>query len=103
MPLWAQIIMTLLSALLASGGLWAVISKKLDTKTAEDHMLLGLAHDRIFQLCKQYIHDGSISVEEYRNLEYLYRPYKELGGNGTAEKLFKEVTKLHLEVNEDDK
>lgn len=103
MPLWAQIIMTLLSALLASGGLWAIISKKLDTKTAEDHMLLGLAHDRIFQLCKHYIAEGSISVEEFRNLEYLYKPYEELGGNGTAKLLFEEVKKVRLEVNEDDK
>lgn len=106
MPLWAQLLVALLPSILACGGLWGVIThyidKKMAIKTAEDHMLLGLAHDRIFQLCKHYIAEGSVSVEDYRNLEYLYGPYKELGGNGTAKKLFEEVKQLHLEVNNDD-
>ena len=40
---------------------------------------------------------GSITKDEYENLhDYLYLPYQELGGNGTAEKIMKEVSNLPI-------
>lgn len=61
-------------------------------------MLLGLGHDRIIFLGGQYIKRKSITKDEYENLhDYLYKPYLELGGNGTAEKIMKEVDKLPLQ------
>ena len=49
-----------------------------------------------------YIQRGYITKDEYENLhDYLYLPYKKLGGNGTAEKIMKEVDRLSLKDKED--
>ena len=60
-------------------------------------MLRGLAHDRICYLGEVYIKQGYISKDDYENLhDYLYKPYEELGGNGTAKRIIDEVKKLPL-------
>lgn len=92
-----SIIITILSTLLASAGFWAFITHIVDKKSAKSKMLLGLGHDRIMFLGMKYIERGSISKGEYENLhDYLYEPYKKMGGNGTAERLMKEVDKLEI-------
>lgn len=66
-------------------------------KNAERDMLMGLGHDRIVFLGSQYIQRGNITKDEYENLhDYLYKPYSELGGNGTAAKIMKEVEQLKI-------
>lgn len=66
-------------------------------KNAERDMLIGLGHDRIVFLGSQYIQRGNITKDEYENLhDYLYKPYSELGGNGTAAKIMKEVEQLKI-------
>lgn len=92
-------------AIFASGGFWAfltyLIQRKDTTDSAEAQMLKGLGHDRICWLGESYIARGCITKDEYENLhDYLFLPYKKLGGNGTAEKIMKEVEKLPLEKEE---
>lgn len=59
--------------------------------------VLGLDHDRLFYLCQKYIEKQEITKEEYENLyKYIYKPYTEMGGNGTGERLMKEVSNLHI-------
>lgn len=56
---------------------------------------MGLAYDKILWQCNKYIAQGHISAREYNELEkYMFEPYQELGGNGTAAKLMDEVRKL---------
>lgn len=98
---WTTFAITLISAILASNGLWALISNVWQSKntkeSAEAEMLKGLGHDRITYLGEKYIEQGYITKDEYENLnDYLYKPYKKLGGNGTAEKVMKEVDKLPI-------
>ena len=65
-------------------------------------MLIGLGHDRIVSLGTAYIERGWITSDEYENLhDYLYDPYRSLGGNGTAERIMKEVGKLELKWRDD--
>ena len=60
-------------------------------------MLMGLAHDRILFLGRSYVSRGYVTQAEYENLDkYLYQPYRRLGGNGTAERIMKEVERLPL-------
>ena len=48
-------------------------------------MILGLGHAEIFRTAESYIQRGAITSDELEDLEkYLYKPYAELGGNGTA-------------------
>lgn len=42
---------------------------------------------------------GYVTKDEYENLyKYLYKPYKALGGNGTAEKMIHEVNNLPMKT-----
>ena len=101
---WLQTVITILCAVLASSGFWAYLEyrakakeKKNENKDAKSRMLIGLAHDRIIFLGMQYIERGWISQDEYENLyEYLYKPYEEMGGNGSAKRIMTEVNKLPI-------
>lgn len=63
----------------------------------QSDMLMGLGHDRIMNLGMNYIDRGYVTKEEYDDfVKYLYTPYIALGGNGTAEKLMREIERLEL-------
>lgn len=94
---WVEMLVTVFCSIFASSGLWAFLQKRRDRSDGKTKLLIGLAHDRIMQSAVYYIERGSITADEYENLyEYLYNPYKTLGGNGSAERLMKEVGKLHI-------
>lgn len=91
----------IVATIFASSGFWTFITARFQEKhkkeSAESKMLKGLGHDRICYLGACYIKQGFITKDDYENLhDYLYVPYKELGGNGTAEKVMKDVDKLPL-------
>lgn len=66
-------------------------------KRCEDADAVGLAHDRIIYLGMSYIERGWITQDEYENLhDYLYKPYEEMGGNGSAKKVMQEINKLPI-------
>ena len=92
-----QMGVTIICAVLASGGFWAYIQSRDSKNNAQAQMLLGLGHDRIVYLGMKYIERGHITKDEYENLyEYLYKPYSALGGNGSAKKVMEEVNKLPI-------
>ena len=59
--------------------------------------MLALMHDRIFTICTDCIDKKYATVEEMRNLTYLYEPYHALGGNGTGTEMYKRVMSLPTE------
>lgn len=95
-------LITILVTIFASSGFWTLIlalyTNAHEKKSAETELLLGLAHDRIFALCKEILRTGELTQEGYDNLLHLYKPYKECGGNGTAEKLMKDVADMSLKI-----
>lgn len=92
-----EMLLTVLCAVLASSGFWALIQKISDRKDVKSRVLIGLGHDRIVYLGMQYIKRGYITKDEYENLnDYLYKPYKDMGGNGSAERVMQEVNKLEI-------
>jgi len=96
-----DIILAIVASVFGSTGFWALITaiwtahnKKVST---EGKMLRGLAHDRICELGEKFLKQGYITKDEYENLhDYLFLPYKELGGNGTAEKIVEDVKRLPM-------
>ena len=97
MEQWFQILLTIFSSVLASSGLWAYITKRLEKKDVKTEMLIGLGHDRIMYWGMAYIERGYITSDEYENLyEYLYKPYEKMGGNGSAKRIMNEVNKLPI-------
>lgn len=94
---WLQLLITVVCSVVASSGFWAYFQSRYEKKDASKLMLKGLGHDRICYLGSQYISRGWITKDEYENLvDYLYKPYKALGGNGTAEKIINDVKKLEI-------
>ena len=97
----SELIKTIVITVLTSSGftsaLFAFLQKLADKKDIKTKMLIGLGHDRIVYLGMKYIERGWITKDEYENLhDYLYSPYKTMGGNGSAERIMKEVEKLPI-------
>lgn len=98
---WVEMAITVICAVFASGGFWALIQKLSEKKDAKTKMILGLGHDRVIFLCKEYINQGYISADDYENLyDYLYKPYEMMGGNGSAKRLMDQVQKLPIKQPE---
>lgn len=92
-----SIVGSVLTSVLASSGLWAYMTKRLEKRDTKTEMLVGLAHDRITYLGMQYIERGWITSDEYENLyQYLYKPYEKMGGNGSAKRIMTEVNRLPI-------
>ena len=93
----STIVITLIGAVFASQGFWSWMATRNSSKSAKTRLIMGLAFSEICRKASIYIAQGEISTDEYQDFEkYLYKPYKELGGNGTAEKLMDEVKKLPI-------
>ena len=93
-----EILVTILVSMLGSTGLWAFITQKMETKSLTRKMLIGIGHDRIIERGMEYLERGDwITEDEYENLvDYLYKPYSELGGNGSAERVITEIKQLRI-------
>lgn len=58
--------------------------------------ILALLHDRLYIACSFFLDQGYCTVDDRENLECMYKPYKDLGGNGTGEDLFNKCMELPL-------
>ena len=91
-----QVILTIVTAILASSGLWAFISSRLDKNSSERELLVGIGHVELVFFGMQYIERGWITRDEYETLQELYRPYVKLGGNGSGTKIMHDIEKLPM-------
>ena len=97
---WAQVLTSVFIALISSTGLWSYIANYRNKHDAKTRLLIGLAHDRIIYLGTMYIDRGYITPDEYENLhDYLYAPYAENGGNGSAKRVMEQVKALPMHKN----
>ena len=97
---WLKTAVTILVTLLGSAGFWGYLEARRTKKSANTRLLVGIAHDRITYLGMKYVERGSITRDEYENLnDYLYEPYAAAGGNGSAKRVMEEVKKLPLRNN----
>lgn len=85
----------LITALL-SAGLAKIRKWRLEQKALKCG-LLALLHDRLYRACGFYIKRGFCSIEDKRNLEYMYKPYAKMGGNGICKRLFEQCMNLPSE------
>lgn len=94
---WITPVLTIITGIFASTGFWAYLQTRKNVKTSTDKLIMGLAYDKITHLGMYYIERGWISKDEYEDFrKYLYEPYKDLGGNGVAERIMQEVARLPL-------
>lgn len=113
-PFWDTILSTVIGAIFGGSGvtlltfLIARHDKKNDKHSKEYEELSdkistlgdairGQGHDRIIYLGGKYLERGGLTQEEYENLnDYIYQPYVNLGGNGTARRVMDEVNNLPI-------
>ena len=94
---WLELLVTIFVTVMASGGFWTMLQKRSERKGAVVQLLLGLAHDRIIHLGFSYLDRGWLTKDEYEDyVNYLYKPYSAFGGNGLAERVFKDVSALPI-------
>lgn len=92
-----DVIVTVILSVFASSGFWAFIMSRQNRNTAEQQLILGIGYFSICNLAGQYIARGYITRQEYADFnKYLYEPYRARGGNGTAERLKKELDNLPI-------
>lgn len=95
---WVEWAFGLLAAGLLAG--YKRLAKKVKDQEAERKAikdgLLAILHDRLYQACSFYITQGYIDQAGLKNLEYLYRSYHALGGNGTGTELYNRARKLPI-------
>lgn len=90
-----DIIITLAVAVFGSTGFWSWLASRSKKKSAEARLIMGLAYSEIIRRSEDYIRRGFVEPTEFDELDrYLFQPYTEMGGNGTAQKLMDEVRKL---------
>jgi len=96
-----EVLVTIICAIFSSVGFWTFINNVYqnarEKKSAERKALLGLLHEKVMEKTNEFILRGSITSSEYEDfVKYTYEPYVGLGGNGTGEKLKREVDKLKI-------
>ncbi len=97
MAAWLQTLITVLTTVLASNGFWTLLQYRREGRDKTGKLLRGIAHDRIISLGEKALSRGQITSDEYENLyDYLYLPYKALGGNGSAERIVEQVKQLPI-------
>ena len=91
-----QIILTIITALLTSSGLWAFLGSRLEKNSAERELIVGIGHIEIVFFGMQFLERGWITRDEYETMQDLYKPYIKLGGNGSGTKIMKEIENLPI-------
>lgn len=94
---WYETLATIVVAIFASTGFWSYIQNRQKKKSDETKLLMGIGYTKIIQQSEKYVARGYVSTDEYHELyHYLYEPYHNMGGNGTAERLMAQVKSLPI-------
>lgn len=71
-------------------------SKKKDK--AIENAVQALLRNELIRRYREYEQKGEISILDKENITHMYEEYKNLGGNGTVEKLYDELLDLHTKI-----
>lgn len=68
-----------------------IVNRRLDSLEQAN---LAMLHNKIYRQCEDHLRAGYITLEDLDDMDYLFSAYKNLGGNGTGEAVYKEVKQL---------
>ena len=91
---WLEFFFSGVLALLGAG--YRKLTSKLKEQEKMKEGILAILHDRLYQACRFYIQRGHVDIESMKNIEYLYKSYHDLGGNGTGTELYNRVKSLPI-------
>lgn len=93
-----EAIVSIIIALVASQGFWALILYKVqkydEKKDIRARADLAILHDLVYKYTRKAINRGYTTFYEFDNTTMLYDIYTEYGGNGTGAQLYAEFCKL---------
>ncbi len=95
----AELANPVVTALLGSSGIWMWVKTKTDRIDSEDKLLLVVARAQLVTQGREYLKRGYITMDEYEEYEDQYKLYSDLGGNGLARRMFKQVEDLPMTPN----
>jgi hypothetical protein len=99
----AAIIISVITALIASSGFWAFVMSRNTQKSATVRLIMGLGYSKAIELGIKYIEKGYVTDDELADYrKFLYEPYVELGGNGVVERIMNEVMALPIKHHKTD-
>lgn len=96
----AEMANPVVTTLLGSSGIWMWAKTKADRNTSEDRLLLSVARSQLVEQGRKYLKRGYITMDEYEEYEDNYKLYSDLGGNGLARRVFKQVDELPMMPND---
>ena len=80
------------------------LSKTLEREKKErattEEAIMAILHNKIYKQGICYLERNYITLEELNDLEKLYKPYKEMGGNSTAATVITNVRRLEIRKSE---
>lgn len=95
MDVWLRVALIIFGSTMGSTGLWAYVRSRDSRRNATTRLMMGLAYIQITTLGLRYIERGTVTKDEFEDLrKYFYEPYKDLGGNGVAERIMNDVSAL---------
>lgn len=95
----AEMANPIITAILGSSGIWMWVKTRSDHNDSEDQLLLEVAKNQLIVLGRTYLERGYITMDEYEEYEEEYKLYSDLGGNGLARHIFKQVDELPIMPN----
>lgn len=90
-PVVAAVLATLAGAV---KHIWKRQKAQDERQAAVEAGVQGLLHSELYKECGACEQKGFATADDLKNLEYLYKPYHALGGNGTGTVLYERVKKL---------
>lgn len=86
----------LITTVLSGPGIWAWVKTRTQRNDSEDMLLLRVAKNQLVIQGREYLKRGYITMDEYEEYEAEYQVYSDLGGNGLARRIFKQVDELPM-------
>jgi hypothetical protein len=89
----------IITTVLSGPGIWAWAKTRTQRNASEDRLLLQVAKNQLVEQGRKYLKRGYITMDEYEEYETEYQVYSDLGGNGLARRIFKQVDDLPILPN----
>ena len=78
--------------------LFRKILKLWKRQQAIENGVQALLRNELIRRYREYEQKGEISILDKENITHMFEEYKNLGGNGTVEKLYDELLDLHTKI-----
>lgn len=97
---WLEAFFTLLCSIFALifKRLFKKMKENKERQDAVEAGLQALLRNELVRRYREYETKKEISIIDMENIEHMFKEYKNLGGNGTVEKMYEELLKLPTKV-----